>query len=69
MHINALVVKALQKEYSLDRYAVRAAKDSCLHDDVEKFVSRHDVCSSALLDKLLDNHFEALRRSDPEYPA
>jgi hypothetical protein len=68
MNINAFVIKSMQKEYSLGRYATRSIKDSCLYDDVEKFIAKHDCCLNSLVDKLLDNHFEAIRYPDPEYP-
>jgi len=68
MGMNNFVAKAMQKEYSLDRYFIRVMKDSCLHDDFGEYMARHDICSDRLANKLLANHFETARYSDPEYP-
>jgi len=68
MGINNFVTKAMKKEYSLGRHFIRTMKDSCLHDDFEEYIARHDICSGRLVNKLLENHFEAARYSDPEYP-
>ena len=48
--------KAMQKEYSLARYAIRIKRDSYLHDGVVDFLTKHDICLENLLNKLLDNH-------------
>jgi len=57
-----------RKEHSHARYAVRFVKDSCLYSDVEDFMAKRDICSCALMDKLLNGHFFHARYTDPEYP-
>ena len=62
------ITKARLKENSLAQYAIRSTKDSCLHDDVEAYMSKHDTGLNDLVNKLLDNHFASVRHTDPEYP-
>jgi hypothetical protein len=66
--INNFVIKSMEKEYSLDRYYIRAMKDSRLHGDFGEYMARHDIGSEQLVNMLLANHFESARYSDPEYP-
>jgi hypothetical protein len=60
---------AKRKANSLARYSLCAKKDTCLHDDVEYFLSKHETGLSRLVDMLLHNDFESHRFSDPSYPA
>lgn len=61
--------KTKYNDYSYMRNANRIKKVSCLHDDVENYISKNGDSLSNLVDKLLNNHFEHFRRTDPEYPA
>jgi len=65
---NNLITKAMRREYSLRRFAIRAQKDSCLHNDVEYFLARHDTSLDVLVCKLLNKDFTLLRLNDPNYP-
>jgi hypothetical protein len=57
-----------RKASSFIRYAIRAQKDACLHDDVEYFLFMHGDNIPRLVDKLLDNDFVLSRYTDPTYP-
>jgi len=60
--------KTKYNEYSYARYTIRIRKDSCLHDDVEDFMAKRGTSLNYLVVKLLDNHFEQFRYTDPSYP-
>jgi len=68
MRENNLVTASIRKASSLSLYAIRAKKDTCLHDDVEYFMLRHQHSTSRLVDKLLNDDFVFTRISDSEYP-
>jgi hypothetical protein len=55
-------------DYTYMRNKCRIKKDSCLYDDVEKFLAKSGNNVNNLVDKLLNNHFEHYRYTDPEYP-
>ena len=55
-------------EHSLARYAIRSKKDSCLHNDVEAYMRKHDTGLGNLADRLLNNHFARVRYTDPAFP-
>ena len=59
---------SVRKEHSLSRYAIRAKKDSCLHNDVEDFMAKNGERLDVLVGKLLNNDFTLLRYTDPSYP-
>ena len=50
------------------RQSIRMKKDTRLHDDVQDFISKHDIGMSSLVTKLLDEHFPRHQHSDPDYP-
>ena len=50
------------------RHAIRMKKDTRLHDDVQDFISKHDISLDGLVTKLLCEHFPRQHHSDPEYP-
>ena len=56
------------KEYSLSHYAIRAQKDSHLHDDVYDFMAKHGGRMDDLVSKLLNDDFILSRYTDPSYP-
>lgn len=56
------------RDYFCSRHALRIKKDTRLHDDVQDFISKHDIGLNSLVTKLLDEHFPRQRHSDPEYP-
>jgi hypothetical protein len=58
------LTKAKLKEYSLTSFAYRAKKDSCLHDDVVNYITKHDTSLDNLVNMLLNNHFSSLRQTD-----
>jgi predicted HicB family RNase H-like nuclease len=60
--------KTKYNEYSYARYTIRIRKDSYLHADVEEFMSKRGTSLNYLVVKLLDNHFEHIRYTDPTYP-
>lgn len=62
------VVKAKRRANSLARYYIRAKKDACLHDDIEAFISKHEISLTRLVDMLLNNDFYSARYTDPKYP-
>ena len=62
------VVKAKRKASSLIRYTIRAKCDTCLHNDVDDFMFKHDTSLQRLVDMLLNNDFISARYSDPTYP-
>jgi len=59
---------SVRNEHSLSRYALRARKDSCLHDDVEDFMAKNGDRLDLLVTKLLSNDFFLLRYTDPSFP-
>ena len=59
---------SVRKEHSLTRYALRARKDSCLHDDIEDFMAKNGDRVDVLVGKLLNNDFFLSRCTDPSYP-
>ena len=61
--------KSNYKDYSYMRNTNRIKKDLCLYDDVKNYISKNGNSLSTLVDKLLNNHFEHSRYTDPEYPA
>jgi len=60
--------KAKYNEYAYTRYTIRIRKDSCLHDDVEEFMTKRGTSLNYLVTKLLTDHFFQQRYADPEYP-
>lgn len=68
MSENYLVIKAKRKDSSLNRYRIRAEKDTCLQDDVEYFMAKNGDSVPRLVDKLLNNDFVLSRYTDPYYP-
>jgi hypothetical protein len=62
------ITESIRKASSLKRYSVRTRKDTCIHDDVEYFMTHQQPSVSKLVDKLLNNDFVLARYSDPEYP-
>ena len=56
------------RDYFCSRHAARIKKDTRLHDDMQDFITKHDICLNSLVTKLLDEHFPRQRHSDPEYP-
>lgn len=62
------VVKAKRKASSLAHYSIRAKLDTCLHNDVDNFLAKHDTRISRLVDMLLNNEFAQTRYYDPAYP-
>jgi len=64
-----MTYKSNYKDYSYMRNKNRIKKDLCLYDDVENYISKNGNSLSTLVDKLLNNHFEHSRYTDPEYPA
>ena len=56
------------KEHSLARYVIRYNKDSCLHNDVEAYMGKHDISLSNLANRLINNHFALERYTDPSFP-
>ena len=63
------IYRAKYKEYNFDRYAIRIRLDSCLHDDVEDFMTKRNASLNYLVKKLLNDNFIHSRYTDPEYPA
>ena len=57
-----------RNEHSYARYEMRFNKDSCLHNDVEDFLAKHNGRLDGLAKKLLEGHFSHSRSTDPEYP-
>jgi predicted site-specific integrase-resolvase len=68
MRDNNLITKSIRKASSLKRYAIRAKKDACLHDDVGYFMIHHQQSISRLVEMLLNNDFTRIRFTDPSYP-
>jgi len=66
---NNLATKSVRRASSLKRYAIRAGKDTCLHNDVGDFLAKHGTGTARLVDKLLNNDFVLARYTDPTYPA
>jgi len=62
------IAKCKRKESSLARFAIRAKKNDCLHDDVADFLLHNQSGVSRLADKLLNNEFVSARHTDPSYP-
>jgi hypothetical protein len=60
--------KTKYNEYSYMRNTSRIKKNSCLHDDIEDCIAKNGNNLNNLVDKLLKNHFEHSRFTDPEYP-
>lgn len=60
--------RSIRKEYSIYHYAIRSEKDSCLHNDVDDFMTKHGDNIPRLVDKLLNNGFVLARYTDPAYP-
>jgi len=69
MYENYFIIESIRNASSLKRYSVRIRKDTCLHDDVEYFMTHMQLSTSQLVDKLLNNVFVLHRYTDPEYPA
>jgi hypothetical protein len=65
---NNFINNSIRKESSLVRYSTRAMKDICLHYDVENYISKNDISTSRLVEKLLNNDFVLARYTDPTYP-
>lgn len=57
-----------RRDYFCSRHAIRMMKDTLLHDDIQDFISKHDIGLNNLVTKLLNEHFPRQRHSDPEYP-
>jgi len=55
------------RDYFCSRHAIRIKKDTTLHDDVQDFISKHDIGMNSLVTKLLYGYFSRQRYSDPEY--
>ena len=55
------------RDYFCSRHAIRIKKDTILHDDVQDFISKHDIGLNSLVIKLLFSYFSRQRYSDPEY--
>ena len=68
MSNNHLIIKSIRKQSSFLEYRIRARKDTCLHDDVEDFMTRYDNNIPRLVDKLLTGEFVLERYTDPTYP-
>jgi len=60
--------RSVRNEYSLKHFTIRSAKDARLFDDVEDFVSKHNLGSGELVDLLVNNRFSHARYTDHEYP-
>jgi len=60
--------KTKYNDYSYMRNTSRIKKDLYLRDDIEDFIAKRGYNLSNLVDKLLNNHFEHSRYTDPEYP-
>ena len=69
MSENHFFINAKRREDSLNRYIIRYYKDTCLHDDVEFFISKRSTNLARLTDMLINNDFILARYSDPTYPA
>lgn len=65
---NNFINKSIRRSSSLSRYAIRLHKDTCLHNDVEEFMTYRQKSVSDLVDKLLKNDFVLARYTDPKYP-
>jgi hypothetical protein len=68
MRENNLVNASIRKASSLVLYSIRAKKDTCLHNDVEYFMLRHQHSTSRLVEKLLNDDFTLARLTDSTYP-
>jgi len=68
MSNNHLIIKSIRKQSSILQYRIRVKKDTCLHDDVEDFMTRYDNNIPRLVDKLLKGEFISACRTDPTYP-
>ena len=60
--------RSKRNEYSLKHFTIRSAKDAHLFDDVEDFVSKHNLGSGELVDLLVSNRFSHARYTDHEHP-
>jgi len=60
--------RSVRNEYSLKHFNIRSSKDDYLFNDVEYFLTKHNLGSGDLVDKLLRNHFSHLRYTDHDYP-
>jgi len=63
-----LVVKAKRKASSLIQFSIRAKCDTCLYNDVDDFLFKHDTSIQRLVDMLLNKDFTLARYTDPTYP-
>jgi hypothetical protein len=56
------------KEHSFSRFAIRARKDTWLHNDAEDFMIKNPANLIGLVNMLINDHFLHARYTDPEYP-
>jgi len=68
MRENNFITESVRKANSLTRFSIRATRNDCLHDDMSCYLSRKQLDTSRLVDKLLNNDFVLARCTDPEYP-
>jgi len=62
------IYRSKRNEYSLINFNTRAAKDTCLYDDIEDFLAKHDLSSYILVDMLINQDFSHARFTNHDYP-
>ena len=65
---NYPINRSVRNEHSLKHFTIRTIKDTHLFDDVENFISTHNLGLDDLVDKLLNNHFSRARYTDHNHP-
>ena len=62
------VYKSKRNEYSLFHFNIRSTKDTCLSDDFQDFLVKHNLSSDILVDMLINQDFSHARYTDHDYP-
>ena len=60
--------RSVRNEYSLKHFTIRYTKDVRLFDDIDYYISKHNLGLGCLVDKLINNHFSHARYTDHDHP-
>jgi len=60
--------RSQRNEYSHYHFNIRSNKDTKLYDDIENFLTKRNVSTYLLVDRLINHDFSLARYTDHEYP-